>query len=140
MAPLRFPLQKVMVIPLVERLLLQTDRTTTYSYQAVDLNEFAELGPHIETLRVLTITKNRTANHAWRVDLTWSHDGMSLAVPFIALSAEMTADAQVIHTEYTSSANFCARILKIGLGARNSTGAAAESAIVSAWLVVTFKS
>ncbi len=140
MAPLRVPSQKVMVIPLVERMLLQTDRTTTFSYQAVELDEAAQLGPHIESLRVLTVTKNRTANHAWRVDLTWSHDGMSLALPFIALSAEMTADAQVIHTEYTSSANFCARFLKIGIGARNSTGAAAESAIVSAWLVVTFKS
>ena len=61
-APLRFPSQKVMVIPLVERMLLQTDRTTTFSYQAVELDEAAQLGPHIESLRVLTVTKNRTAN------------------------------------------------------------------------------
>lgn len=128
---------KVAVIPMCERVNLQSDRSTSYTYVYQDVKELETMGPYIESMSALTVTKNRTSNHEWKVVAVWSIDGVTANTPFTDVCGAISADAQAINTAITSG--FGGRILKFALAVRNSSGAALESAIVSVWLVVVFK-
>ena len=132
------PGQKVITLLIADRVLLQTDGTTTSSVVPSDLPAVLDWGPHIESVRAVTITWNRTTNHRWKVIVTWSNDGNNYQTPVEIFSA-IVADGQTVENEYTTTDNLSGLNLRFGLANSNVTGSAVESAMVSCWLIFTFK-
>ena len=56
------PNQKVLVIPLFMDLFLQTDGTTSYVHTEIECPQIEGLGPYIEEMSCLTVTRNRTVS------------------------------------------------------------------------------
>ena len=94
--------QKTVVLPLCERFLLQSDRTASYSYTPMPLEEAEEYGPYLESMYAMVVGKNRTANFDWKVVCTWSNDGQNFNTPFTDISAAITVDGQSNTTAITS--------------------------------------
>ena len=131
---------KVLIIPLILDATLETDGTTTFSFTDSEAPQLEGLGPFIESLRVMSVVRNRSTNFAYAVHVCWSLLGRSWTTP-TAIQADVVANGESASTpEYTTTVNFCGFKLKALIGVRNSTGAARESGQVSAWLVVTLKS
>ena len=131
--------RKVVVLPLVQGMTVQSNRTTSESYLLVELAGTETWGPMLDSIAALTVAKNSTANVWWEAVVSWTNDGVNVNTPFTGLCGSgITADGQAIQTAVTSG--FGGRILKFGIGVKNSTGTALESAVVWVWLVFTFKS
>lgn len=128
----------VLVIPLFIDTFVETDGTTSYTYTEADAPQLLALGPQIESVRVLTVTRNRTTNFNWAIAATTSLVGRTWSTP-TPLHADVTANGEAIQTEYTTTTTLCALNLKVVLAVRNGTGAARESGMISAWLVVRLK-
>ena len=133
------PNRKVLVTQLISEAALDTDGTTACSFTDTDCEMLENLGPYIESVRALTVIRNRTANFELGVHFSWSHLGRTFSTPVIIQTA-LAANGEVISGDYSTSANFCGLKLKALIGVRNATGTARESGQVSAWLVVTLKS
>lgn len=130
--------RKVLVVPLVQSMTVQTNRTTTETYLQVDCPGTEHLGPHLESIQALSVTKNCTANMWWEAVVSWTNDGVNLNTPFTGLcGAGITADGQAIQTAVTSG--FGGRIMRFGIGVKNASGSSLESAVIWVWLVLTFK-
>ena len=135
-------LPKVMVLQLAERSNLQSDGTTsdrTVPCVTSDAKALEGLGPYFNSIRVLTLTENKTANFRWYVVVQGSLDNKTWSSA-TALHAYVTANGQVPQTDYTNLDNLAWPFLRFGLACSNVTGAARESADVTAWLIVTMKS
>ena len=131
---------KVMVFELFVEVFLQTDGTTSFTYTEADIPDLEDLGPYIESMYVLSVTRTRTTNHAWNVAITGSNTGRTYNTPVTIISSDVAANGEATHGLYSTPATYSWRRLKAMVGCRNSTGAARESAQVSAWLVVILRS
>lgn len=135
--------QKVLVVELFADLFQQTDGTVNYTYTELDVPEVQDLGPRIESLYVMHITRNRTvlvgAGHAWNVFATWSISGRTWSTP-VALMADVTANGEALGSVYSTHTGYGGRVLKFLTGCKNSTAGARENAQTSAWVAITLKS
>lgn len=134
------PNQKVLVVPLFLDVFLQTDGTATAIFIEAEAPELVGLGPYIESMYTLMITRNRTTNHLWGIYGSTSISGRTFSTPAL-ISAETNVNGELILSPAFSSplTTFGGLQFKVLAGTRNSTGGARESATVSAWLIVTLK-
>lgn len=87
--------RKVVVLPLVQGMTIQSNRTTTETFFQVDLPGTELWGPFLQSVQALTVTKNATANVWWEAGLTWTNDGVNMNTPFTGLCGSgITADGQ----------------------------------------------
>jgi hypothetical protein len=134
----RPPIQKTVVIPLCTDLFLQTDGSTSNTFTELNIPELDSLGPYIESMYVLAITRNRSTQHLWGVYLSTSISGRTYSTPTI-VNTEINANGESVGPAFTTVSTFGGLYLRALLGSRNNSGAARETALVSAWLVVTLK-
>jgi hypothetical protein len=121
----------------VSNLTVQSDRTTSYSFLQIELPEAEGYGPYLSSIRVLTVGRNRTANHLWKVVAQWSLDGTTFSN--VDLSGVVSANGQLIHPAVNTGDVLTAPILRFAVGVANSTGTALEQATCSGWGVFTFQ-
>lgn len=130
---------KVIVLPLVAQMTIQTNKTTTTTYLQVLLEGTEQWGPHLESIQALTVSTNLTANMNWGVYIFGSNDGANPMTPPTALCGSgINSDGQTVETAVTSG--FGARIMRFTIGCENSIGTDLESGLIWVWLVFTFKS
>lgn len=133
---------KVMLVQIADKVRLTSNGTTTWIFLDLELEELLSLGPWFESIIVVTGTHGSTANHAWKVVSYWSIDGRNWNGPtdlFLSPNGIVAGSGSTIQAPYTTTSTFGPQ-MKYALGVRNNTGAAIETAVVDAWLQLTFKS
>ena len=93
---------------------------------------------YFSSIQIHTSTENRTSNHKWVTALHWSTEGRQWAGP-VALHSDISTTGDVIQTAYTTSTQLGQKI-RLAVGVGNTSGAAIETGVASAWAVFTFKS
>lgn len=121
---------KTLIMPLLRNFRSETNGTTSYSYVELDIPEIEHLGPYLEGVKVHTETMGRTTNHAWTIVVNNSLDGKAWGNE-AALFSDLVADGQAVQAKYTTATSFGTR-MRLSLAQKNTTGAAVESAMVSA--------
>lgn len=135
-------IQKVVTAQIADRVTLDTDGTGSDRY-VLCTNDMARtleaLGPWIGSIRVATLTENRTSAHRWYVVVQGSVDNKTWSTA-VNLNPYLSANGQTLQPDYTNLDNLAWPYLRFSLACSNLSGSSRESAIVSAWLIVTFKS
>mgnify|MGYP007046965946 CR=1 FL=1 len=133
---------KVVALKVAEGVYLETDGTTTTRYEVLDVEQIQNWGPHLESIRAVTKTENKTTNHGWHAVVEWSADNRNWYPTGggTALFTAITANGQVIQSVYSTAANFAGPFIRVSLATANTTGTDRESATVSMWLYFTFLS
>lgn len=135
----RLPGQKVLLFELFTDMFLQTDGSASYVHTELDIPDLESVGWQAESMYVLTVTRNRTSNHAWAVTLSGSNTGRTWSTP-VAVMTDVTGNGESSSGLYSTVGTYAWRKIKAMASCRNSTGAARESAQCSAWLVVILRS
>jgi hypothetical protein len=129
----------VHVVRIADAVRLQTSSSMTWAYLEVESSELDMLGPSIDNLVVHTNTIGATASHAWKVVTWWSVDGRTWNGPTDLFTAIVAGSGAAIQAAFATTSAFGLR-MRYGLAFRNNAGTAAETAVVDAWLQITFKS
>ncbi len=129
----------VVLLPLVESLLLQTDGSATFLYRELQVPGLARLLPYAASLFVMTGTEQRTTEHRWNVFLLSGYTRALQPTSATALfAADLAANGSDRCAEYTTlpSFNLDSRLL---LGAKNANAGSIAQALVSATLGVVLR-
>lgn len=129
----------VILIPLVERMFLLTDGTTTFRYRDLAAPGLARLLPHAASIFVMTGTEERTTEHRWNIFLLSGYTRtLEPAAPTALFAADIAANGSDRCTEFVTmtSFNLDSRVL---IGCKNAQAGAAASAFASATLGVVIR-
>jgi hypothetical protein len=126
---------RVLLLPLVDKLLLASDGSTTFSYRELKVEGVSDILPYAERIFAITYTENRTVNHLWNVFFISAYTRSAQGSTFNALLADINSNGSLRGADFTDATKFQldTRVL---LGCKNSAGAAVEQAMVSATLGV----
>ncbi len=133
-------IQKVVMVELFRDLTLTSKGdATNWSYRDLELDWLLRLAPCLDEIKPYTNTTGSTANHMWKVVLWSSYDGRIWSTnPTDLFSAITAGSGSQVQTPFTGTAQ-AGPLLRAGVGVKNSTGAAIETANVSCTVGLVFR-
>jgi hypothetical protein len=124
------------LVQVAKNLLLQTaggsgQGVNTY---ILDLGAWADRFWMLAGVRAMTVGANRTTNASWKLVYWWQlHDGTWIGP--LDLTNAIVTDTSTIHGEVVDQTTFAPRT-RVGIQMSASAGAAVESVLANAWLVL----